>query len=147
MKHKRILAVIASMGVMLSVFQFSGLPKNVALMFVRDQFAMHPAVGLLTFVVLFSLGNLIFIPGWGVLAAVVLALGRTMGGLATHVAAGTSCVVTFVIIRGLGCDLMRQIDSVTTKRISRDSMHIHCKVWRCYEYRFNRTSAEHGVIH
>ncbi|MFD2271350.1 hypothetical protein ACFS07_10105 [Undibacterium arcticum] len=43
----------------------------------------------------FCLGNLIQIPGWIFLAAAVLALGRTWGGMASYVAAVVSCTVTF----------------------------------------------------
>ena len=109
--------MILFFGVLLAVFQLSGLRQNLNLMFVHDQFLQHPVVGLLTFVALFSLGNLIFIPGWVFLAAAVLALGRTMGGLATYVAAVTSCMVTFIIIRALGGDALRQIGNVTAKKI------------------------------
>ena len=67
--------------------------------------------GLLVFVLLFSLGNLIQIPGWLFLAAAVLTLGREMGGIATYVAASISCVATFLIIRFVGGDALRQLDN------------------------------------
>jgi uncharacterized membrane protein YdjX (TVP38/TMEM64 family) len=60
--------------------------------------------GLLVFVLLFALGNLIQIPGWLFLAAAVLTLGRDLGGIATYVAACISCVATFLIIRFVGGD-------------------------------------------
>jgi uncharacterized membrane protein YdjX (TVP38/TMEM64 family) len=56
---------------------------------------------LLLFVLLFSLGNRIQIPGWLFLAAAVLTLGRTWGGVVTYVAAVTSCALTFVTIRSI----------------------------------------------
>ncbi|AIY41731.1 Phospholipase D/Transphosphatidylase [Collimonas arenae] len=65
--------------------------------------------GLLLFVLLFSLGNLIQIPGWIFLGAAVLALGKVWGGLATYIAALISCVFTFLTIRYIGGDGMREL--------------------------------------
>jgi uncharacterized membrane protein YdjX (TVP38/TMEM64 family) len=66
---------------------------------------------LLVFVLLFSLGNLIQIPGWLFLAAAVLALGRGPGGMVTYVAASVSCVMTFLVIRFVGGDALRRMDN------------------------------------
>jgi uncharacterized membrane protein YdjX (TVP38/TMEM64 family) len=60
---------------------------------------------------IFSLCNLIQIPCWLFLAAAVLALGQGPGGLATYIAAGVSCVATFLIIRFVGGDALPQLDN------------------------------------
>ncbi len=75
--------------------------------------------GLLIFVLLFSLGNLIQIPGWVFLAAAVLALGKTWGGIATYVAASVSCILTFLTIRWIGGDALRQLKNKTAARLLR----------------------------
>jgi uncharacterized membrane protein YdjX (TVP38/TMEM64 family) len=72
------------------------------------------------FVLLFSLGNLIQIPGWVFLAAAVLTLGRTWGGVVTYVAAVTSCVLTFVTIRAVGGDALRLLKNRTAVRLLRE---------------------------
>ncbi|MBU1666342.1 MAG: VTT domain-containing protein, partial [Gammaproteobacteria bacterium] len=69
------------------------------------------------FVLVFALGNLIQIPGWVFLAAAVLALGRTWGGVATYVAACVSCVSSFLIVRFVGGDALRQLDNRFVARI------------------------------
>ena len=74
---------------------------------------------MLLFVLLFSLGNLIQIPGWLFLAAAVLTLGRLWGGVVTYVAAVTSCALTFVTIRSIGGDALRSIDNRVAVRILR----------------------------
>jgi uncharacterized membrane protein YdjX (TVP38/TMEM64 family) len=79
--------------------------------FLQQLIRDHPLGGLLVFVLLFSLGNLIQIPGWLFLAAAVLALGRGSGGLATYVAASVSCVMTFLVIRLVGGDALRRMDN------------------------------------
>jgi hypothetical protein len=51
-------------GLLLAVFQFSGLRDNFSLAFLHQKFLDNEASGLLIFIALFALGNLIQIPGW-----------------------------------------------------------------------------------
>lgn len=106
-KYRRLLLVLLFLGVLLAAFQLSGLRAHFDLEFLREQLQENLLTGLLIFIVLFALGNLIHIPGWIFLAAAVLALGRTWGGLATYLAAAISCSVTFFTIRWLGGDALR----------------------------------------
>ena len=109
-KYQRLLAVVLFLGLLFAVFEVSGLRGHFSLEFLRQQIVAHQLGGLLIFILLFSLGNLIQIPGWIFLAAAVLALGRTMGGLVTYIAAIVSCTMTFVVIRFVGGDALRQLD-------------------------------------
>ena len=99
------------LGLLFAVFELSGLRDNFSLEFLQRKIFENKISGLLIFVLLFSLGNLIQIPGWVFLAAAVLALGRTMGGIATYIAASISCVVTFLTIRFVGGDALRQLNN------------------------------------
>lgn len=110
-RYKRLIAVLLFLGLLLAVFELSGLREHFNLDFLQHKIQQNKVSGLLIFILLFSLGNLIQIPGWVFLAAAVLALGRTMGGLATYVAASVSCVVTFLLIRLVGGDALRQLDN------------------------------------
>ena len=74
-----------------AIFELSGVRDHFNLEFIRDLILHHRLSGLALFVVLFSLGNLIQIPGWIFLAAAVLTLGRMWGGIVTYVAAVVSC--------------------------------------------------------
>jgi uncharacterized membrane protein YdjX (TVP38/TMEM64 family) len=117
--YQRLLAVVLFLGVIFATFQLSGLREHFSLDFLRQQIIEHQVWGLALFVVLFSLGNLIQIPGWIFLAAAVLALGRTGGGLATYVAASVSCALTFVAIRLVGGDALRELNSDTVGKVIR----------------------------
>lgn len=117
--YQRLLAVVLFLGLLFAVFELSGLRGHFNLEFLRQQISEHKLSGLLIFILLFSLGNLIQIPGWVFLAAAVLALGRTMGGLATYAAAIVSCVMTFLAIRFIGGDALRQLNNQTVVRILR----------------------------
>jgi uncharacterized membrane protein YdjX (TVP38/TMEM64 family) len=108
-RYKRLIAVAAFLGLLLAVFQLSGLRDNLSLAFLHQKFLHNEVSGLLIFIALFALGNLIQIPGWIFLAAAVLALGEVWGGLATYLAAVISCAFTFWLIRLMGGDALRQI--------------------------------------
>lgn len=111
LKHRQLLTVLLFLGVLFAVFEFSGLRDHFSLDFLRQKIIDHKLGGLLVFVLLFCLGNLIQIPGWLFLAAAVLALGQFWGGIATYIAAGISCAFTFVTIRWLGGAALRRMDS------------------------------------
>jgi uncharacterized membrane protein YdjX (TVP38/TMEM64 family) len=110
-RYTRFLAVILFLALLLAVFELSGLRDHFNLEFLQHRIIEHRVGGLLVFVLMFTLGNLIQIPGWVFLAAAVLTLGRSMGGLVTYVAASISCVVTFLLIRFVGGDALRQLNS------------------------------------
>jgi uncharacterized membrane protein YdjX (TVP38/TMEM64 family) len=117
MRHTRLLAVLAFLALLGAAVHFSGIGQHVTPQFVQDTFASHPVVGLFIFVALFSVGNLIQIPGWVFLAAAVLTLGQFWGGIATYLAASVSCVVTFVLVRLLGGNALRGFQGPLAQRI------------------------------
>ncbi|MEO5660464.1 MAG: VTT domain-containing protein, partial [Polaromonas sp.] len=108
-RYKRLLLVFAFLALLWGIFQFSGLRDNFNLAFLHRQFVDNAFTGLLVFIVLFALGNLIQIPGLIFLAAAVISLDRFWGGLATYLAAIVSCVFTFWLIRLIGDDSLRLI--------------------------------------
>jgi uncharacterized membrane protein YdjX (TVP38/TMEM64 family) len=119
-RYKQLLGVVLFLGVLLIVFEASGLRDHFNLEFIRDAMLRHPIGGLLLFAALFALGNLVQIPGWIFVAAAVLTLGRLWGGVATYVAAVTSCALTFVTIRLIGGDALRLIENRVAVRILRE---------------------------
>lgn len=117
LRHKRLIAVILFLGILLAVFEITGLRNHFSLTFLKNGILENRISGLLIFILLFSLGNLIQIPGWLFLAAAVLTLGKVMGGVATYVAASISCVLTFLAIRYIGGDALRRMDNRIAARI------------------------------
>jgi uncharacterized membrane protein YdjX (TVP38/TMEM64 family) len=122
--YKRLLGVVVFFGALLAVFQFTGLRGHFNLAFLRDAFLAHKLGGVLIFVAMFSLGNLIQIPGSVFLAAAVLALGRVWGGVVTYIAAVMSCAITFLIIRFMGGDALLQLKSRWAREIM-TRLHAH----------------------
>ncbi|MEO8753603.1 MAG: VTT domain-containing protein [Casimicrobiaceae bacterium] len=119
-RNKRLLGVGLFVVVVLTVLQVSGLREHFNLAFIRELIQQHWIGGLVLFVLLFALGNLILIPGWVFLAAAVVTLGRGPGGVVTYVAAVISCAITFVAIRALGGDALRLLTNRVAVRILRE---------------------------
>ena len=120
LRYKRLIGVGLFLVILLAIFEVSGLRDHFNLPFMRQVILHHQIGGLILFVALFSLGNLIQIPGWVFLAAAVLTLGRLWGGIATYIAAVTSCLFTFFTIRALGGDALRLLTNRVAVRILRE---------------------------
>jgi uncharacterized membrane protein YdjX (TVP38/TMEM64 family) len=120
LRYKRLLGVALFLAILFAIFQLSGLRDHFNLAFVRQVILQHRVGGLILFVLLFSLGNLIQIPGLVFLAAAVVTLDRFWGGVVTYVAAVISCALTFVIIRALGGDALRSLRNRVASRILRE---------------------------
>lgn len=115
--YKRAIAAGLFLLILFAVFELSGLRDHFNLPFIREVILHHPLGGLVLFVALFSLGNLIQIPGWIFLAAAVLTLGRMWGGVVTYAAAIVSCALTFITIRAVGGDALRLVKNRTAMRL------------------------------
>ncbi|MES2910429.1 MAG: hypothetical protein V4718_03520 [Pseudomonadota bacterium] len=89
-RYKRLLAVAGFLILLLAVFELSGLRANFNLDYLHQKLMGNEWTGLLIFVALFAMGNLIQVPGLIFLAAAVLALGEVWGGVATYIAAVVS---------------------------------------------------------
>lgn len=115
--YKRLIAVLLFLLPLLAIFELSGLRSHFNLAYLHQILVDHPITGLAVFILVFVLGNLVQLPGWLFLAAAVLALGKTWGGMATYVAAIISCTATFFTIRLVGGDALRSLDGKLATRL------------------------------
>lgn len=129
--YRHLLRVGLFLAILLAGFELSGLRQDFSLPFLRQTILDHRFGGLLLFIALFALGNLVHIPGWLFLAAAVLVLGQAWGGLVTYVAASLACVSSFLIVRALGHDALRQLDNRLLARVLRqmDKHPLKSVVW------------------
>jgi uncharacterized membrane protein YdjX (TVP38/TMEM64 family) len=116
-RYGRLVGILLFLIALITLAQVSGLRSQFNLAYLRDILGGHPALGLLTFVMLFALGNLIQLPGWLFLASAVLVLGPLWGGLVTYVAACVSCAFTFLLVRWLGGAALRRLQSPLALRL------------------------------
>jgi len=116
-RYRRVVMMVMVLALVLITVEWSGLREQLSVATLRAQLEANPVTGFLAFVVIFVIGNLIQLPGWIFLAAAILALGTVMGGLATYVAACISCLVTYVLVRGLGGSALRDIQRPFVRKI------------------------------
>ncbi len=119
MRHRRLIGTLLLVLALALAAHVSGLRDNFSLAAVRDTFLAHKTAGLLLFITLFAVGNLLHVPGLLFQVAAVLALGKWWGGLATYVAANISCVVTYAVFRGVGGNALMQIKNPLAGKLMR----------------------------
>jgi uncharacterized membrane protein YdjX (TVP38/TMEM64 family) len=115
--HGRLWGSLALVLALLLLAHATGLRDHFSAAYLREVFLAHKLWGIVVFAALFSLGNLIHVPGLLFLLAAVLALGKLWGGLATYVAANVSCLVTFVVLRWIGRDSLLLIQTRWVRRV------------------------------
>jgi len=116
-RYRHLIFVLLFLIVLLVISELTGLRQHFSFALLRQILSENIFTGLLIFVLLFTVGNLIHIPGLVFLAAAVLTLGRVNGGLATYIAASTSCACTFFVINYLGGAALREIDNKTASKL------------------------------
>jgi uncharacterized membrane protein YdjX (TVP38/TMEM64 family) len=110
--------------VLLVAVEWTGLRQNFNLEYLRHVLSENRWQGLVVFVLLFTLANLVQVPGWIFLASAVLVLGKVNGGLATYFAANVSCAATFLGVRLVGGDAVQQMNSKLVHRMI-SQLHAH----------------------
>ncbi|MEO7106375.1 MAG: VTT domain-containing protein [Rhodoferax sp.] len=123
-RYRRLLAVVLLLAALFALVHWTSLQEDFSLAFLRHELADNQLTGLVIFVLLFVVGNLVQIPGWIFLAAAVLILGRLGGAVVTYVAASTSCAFTFLSVRWVGGDAVRQLKGKLAIRLM-TQLHAH----------------------
>jgi uncharacterized membrane protein YdjX (TVP38/TMEM64 family) len=116
-KYQRLFAVIAFLILAFLFFEVSGLRQGFNLENLRATLAENIVTGAVLFILLFCTGNLIQIPGWVFLAAAVLTLDKLWGGILTYMAAVTSCMMTYWLIKTIGGDALRKLTNPIAQRV------------------------------
>ncbi len=116
-KQWQVINILIFIGLFVSAVILVDLRSNFNLVYLRQVIEQNGVIGLLFFIALFVIGNFIQIPGMVFLAAAVVTLGKTAGGLVTYGAAVTSCVVVFLIIRAIGGDALRQLETKWANKV------------------------------
>ena len=117
-KSKKKLAIIC--GVLIAVFlivEFTGIRSYLSPEKIKELFDQHQIAGVFFFCLAFSLGNLLYVPGWVFLAGAVFALDKELGGVVTYTAALCSSTVSFFLINSIGGDALRSLDSKLADKI------------------------------
>jgi uncharacterized membrane protein YdjX (TVP38/TMEM64 family) len=116
-KYSRLLLTLVFLTLMFCIFEFTGIRDKISLEFIQDNFNHHFVIGMLIFAALYSLGNLVQIPGFIFLAAAVVTLGLFEGAAVSYLAAIISCTVTYWVIRIIGGDALRKLENPFAQKI------------------------------
>ena len=114
---KKLLFVTAFFVGLYLLVEMTGLRSQLSPDAIRALFVEHTLVGLVFFCVAFSVGNLLYVPGWVFLIGAVFALGKEWGGVATFIAGLCSSTVSFYIIRHLGGTALRSLNHPWANKI------------------------------
>jgi uncharacterized membrane protein YdjX (TVP38/TMEM64 family) len=98
----RLLALAAVVVATLVVGRASGATESLSVEGVRRAVEDAGLVGLVLFVALFAVGELLHVPGLVFVAAAVAIWGPVAGGLAASAGALVSLVTSFAVVRGVG---------------------------------------------
>ncbi|MDR4493114.1 MAG: VTT domain-containing protein [Nitrospirales bacterium] len=99
------------------VVESTGLRSRLSPQDIRSLFWEYHWWGIGLFCLAFSVGNLLYIPGWIFLVGAVFALGKEWGGLATLTAGVVSSIVSYVIIRKIGGNALRTLNHRWADRV------------------------------
>lgn len=105
----RFILTLAFIILLLIIAELTGIKEEFSLENLKTVFQQQMGLAIIVFFLLFSFGNLIFIPGWVFLAASILVLGYLPGYFLTLAAALFSCTFSFFLIRLIGADSIREI--------------------------------------
>lgn len=114
---KKLLYIVAFFVALYLMMEISGLRSEIAPGAIKEIFLRHTVLGLFFFCLAYSVGNLVYIPGWIFLVGAVLALGKEWGGMASFLAALCSATISFFIIRSVGGTVLRSLNNKWADRI------------------------------
>ena len=107
---KKLLAIAVFFVLLYVVVEVTGLRSNLSSEVIENLFFAYPVWGIALFCLAFSLGNLLYVPGWVFLVGAVFALGKEWGAVATLVAALCSSTISFFLIRAVGETVLRSFN-------------------------------------
>jgi len=97
------LALLAAVALGLLVLRFTtSFGSSLSTARIRDLVQHAGAAGVAVFLVAFSVGELLHVPGLVFVAAAVLAWGRVAGGAAAYLGALVAVSIVFAVVRGVG---------------------------------------------
>jgi len=114
---KKLLYILTFFVVLYLMMEISGLRSNISPGTIKEIFLHHTILGLFFFCLAYSLGNLVYIPGWIFLVGAVFALGKEWGGMASFLAGLCSATVSFFIIRSVGGTALLSLKNKWANRI------------------------------
>jgi uncharacterized membrane protein YdjX (TVP38/TMEM64 family) len=113
---KKLSLVILFFIILFVIAEFTGIRNNFTISYIQTLFLNNLIISSLLFITLFSLANLIQIPGWIFLVASITSLGKIHGPILTYISAVTACIVSYLLVGQLGGNALQRIDNNFLKK-------------------------------
>ncbi len=113
----RLLALAAVLIGLVVAGRVSGVTEGLTLDVIRQRVDAAGAFGYLLFLVGFTVGALVQVPGMLFVGAAILAWGQLEGFLAAWSGAGIATSVSFLVVRGVGGKVFTEIDRPLFKKL------------------------------
>jgi uncharacterized membrane protein YdjX (TVP38/TMEM64 family) len=108
---KKIILITLFLVTLFIIAELTGIRDNFTIAYIQSLFLNNIIISSLLFSFLFSVANLLQIPGWIFLVAAISSLGKFHGATLTYIAANISCIISYLIVGYLGDDALRKIDN------------------------------------
>ncbi len=116
-KNSRLVFIVSAIVAIIAIAEMNGFRSYFSVTSVKDLFLENKFIGIILFCLVFSIGNLLYVPGWIFLVGSVFSLGKEWGGLVTYFAAMFSAMVSFYCLHYFGRDALRNFDNKLANRI------------------------------
>lgn len=117
MKHKKIFILSSFIIFLFILSRVLHLEQYFKIAQIREIFNQYGFWSYLIYIGLFTIGNIIQVPGWIFLGASILALGSVQGYFLTLVAAYVSCTFSFLMISYFGKGALKEISFAWVQKI------------------------------
>lgn len=108
---KKIILILLFLITLFIIAELTGLRDNFTISYIQSLFLNNIVISSILFCILFSIANLLQIPGWIFLVAAISSLGKLHGAGLTYLAANLSCMVSYLIVGYLGENALRKVDN------------------------------------
>ncbi len=98
------------------VAEITGVSDQLSREWIQQRMESAGPWGLVLFVGIFAVGELVHVPGLIFVAAAILAYGELWGGLAGYLGALVSVAVSFLVVRGVGGQPLADVERPFLKR-------------------------------
>ena len=103
--------LILSLIVFLLVFaDATGFREKITITYIKNLFLEHKLIGSILFILLFAIGNTLYIPGWIFLVGGILAVGKWYAGPLALLGGVGSSVLSYFLVGFVGKDALRALE-------------------------------------
>lgn len=108
-KHKRLLLTVLFLISLLVLGQILGIKDQLSISNFKLIFETNFFIATLIYIAIFIISNIMYIPGWISLAALIATIGAPQAYVLTLLAAFLSTIFSFYLIRFIGGDSLKKI--------------------------------------